>query len=226
MFKKIDELLRGKSTMHQKEFANSLIPNSLPMIGVRTPDVRMIAKIIIKDDFKKFLDECKPDTFEMQLLKGFVIASAPMTIEDRLHYLDLFIPTITDWAVHDGLVSSLKCTYKYMEEMLNYILKYKDSRKEFEVRFVAVMLMNYYLNDEHIELVFSVLNELFLADYYSKMGVAWCVATAMAKYPERTIKFLESNNLDHWTINKAISKARESFRVTKNDKDYILRFKK
>ena len=85
------------------------------------------------------------------------------------------------------------------------ILKYKDSRKEFEVRFVAVMLMNYYLNDEHIELVFSVLNELFLADYYAKMGVAWCVATAMAKYPERTIKFLESNNLDHWTINKAIS---------------------
>ena len=224
MIKKVEELLNEKISIKQKEFSYSLIPNALPMLGVKIPELRKIGKDICNDDYISFLNVV-PETFEMEWLKGFVIGNAKMDLIDKFKYLDEFIPTIKDWAVCDGLVSCLKWSKKYPKDMFNYILKYKNSRNEFEVRFVSVMLMSYYLNDEYVDKLFNIIDELYLNDYYAKMGVAWFLATALAKYPDITIKYLSENKLDNWTINKAISKSRESYRIPKDIKDYILRFK-
>ena len=43
-------------TNHQLEFSKSLIPNSLPMLGVKVPDLRKIAKDISNDNPTLFLD--------------------------------------------------------------------------------------------------------------------------------------------------------------------------
>ena len=40
------------------------------------------------------------------------------------------------------------------------------------------------------------------------------------------IKFLEKNDLDKFTQNKAIQKIRESYRVSKEEKENILKYKK
>ena len=188
MIKKIEEELNNKISIKQKEFSNSLIPNALPMLGVKIPDLRKIGKNICNDDFITFL-KIEPKTFEMQWLKGFVIGTAKMSLCDRFKYLNEFIPTITDWAVCDGLVSCLKCCKKYHSEMYKYIMKYRNSKSEFEVRFITVMFMSYYLTDEYIDDLFVVLNELYLNDYYAKMGAAWMLATSLAKYPDKTINY-------------------------------------
>ena len=49
--------------------------------------------------------------------------------------------------------------------------------------------------------------------YYYKIGAAWCIATAAAKYPEKTLEFLKVCRLDDFTFNKAIQKAVESHRI-------------
>ena len=53
------------------------------------------------------------------------------------------------------------------------------------------------------------------------MAVAWCAATAYAKFPEKTMEFLKNNTLDNWTYNKALQKIIESTRVSNEDKDLI-----
>ena len=68
-----------------------------------------------------------------------------------------------------------------------------------------------------------MLDNLKNPGYYCKMGVAWAIATAMAKQRDKTMEYLaEGNNtLDDWTYNKTIQKMQESFRISKDDKDIL-----
>ena len=52
----------------------------------------------------------------------------------------------------------------------------------------------------------------------SKMGYAWLLATMMAKFPTKTMEFMQKTTIDSWTYNKAIQKMIESFRVSTEDK--------
>ena len=105
--------------------------------------------------------------------------------------------------------------------MFEWVCKYIDSEKEFEQRVVAVLLMSHYLVDDYYEQVLEIMNRLKHEGYYTKMGVAWCVATAYAKYREATRQFLKNNELDDWTYNKSIQKMIESYRVPEEDKPML-----
>jgi len=58
-------------------------------------------------------------------------------------------------------------------------------------------------------------------EYYVKMMQAWFFATALAKQWDDTIPYLKDNRLDVWTHNKTIQKARESYRITDEQKEYL-----
>ncbi|MFA6885145.1 MAG: DNA alkylation repair protein, partial [Paludibacteraceae bacterium] len=95
-----------------------------------------------------------------------------------------------------------------------------------ELRVVAIMLMSHFLTDNYIDRVLQVLDGLRHDGYYLKMAVAWAVATAFAKYPERTMAFLKCNHLDDDTYNKAIRKMLESYRVSDVDKALLRTMKR
>ena len=61
--------------------------------------------------------------------------------------------------------------------------------------------------------------------YYVNMMTAWFFATALAKQWDAAIPYLEQNRLDVWTHNKTIQKARESYRITTEQKEYLKRLK-
>lgn len=54
---------------------------------------------------------------------------------------------------------------------------------------------------------------------------AWYFATALAKQWESTVPFIEEKKLDVWTHNKSIQKSIESFRITKDKKDYLREYR-
>ena len=83
---------------------------------------------------------------------------------------------------------------------------------------VAVMMLNYYLNDAYIDKVLYAYDHMKNDGYYLKMGVAWGLAEAYVKCPEQTKSFLDNNHLDDFTFNKAIQKMQESFRITPEEK--------
>ena len=97
---------------------------------------------------------------------------------------------------------------------------YAKKEEEFSQRVAAVLLMSHFLVPEYIGRVLAVMDTLQYDGYYTRMGVAWCVATAYAKFPKETAVYLADNKLQDWTYNKAIQKMCESYRVGEEDKAY------
>lgn len=203
------------------QFYSNIIPGAREILGVPVPRLRSLAREIARDDYQAFLQSNPMDTYELEMLQAFVIGYARDDIHTLLGYMDTFIPTIHDWAVNDALCQTFSQARRYPEETYDFLMKYKDSKKEYEVRVVAVLLMSHFLNDQYIDRVIQVLDGLYPGGYYAKMGIAWAVATVMAKYPDKCMDYLNNNYLDDWTYNKAIQKMIESYRVTGEQKDIL-----
>lgn len=210
-----------------KEFHSSLCPNVDNIIGVRIPELRKLAKQIAKENPKEFIENpVKKQYYEEIMLEGFVIGYMKATLEEKLHYLDNFIPKIDNWAVCDCTASTLKFIDKYKKEVWEYLQKYINSKKEFEKRFAIIILMDYYLTDEYIDKVLEIYNKIDSDQYYVQMGIAWAISVCFVKYREKTRKILDNNNLSTFTHNKSIQKIIESTRVDKETKEELKKLKK
>ena len=219
----IREEISSHADPKNAEFFLKLNPTAKPCTGVRIPQLRKIAQKIAKDDYRGFLDNNPMDTFELECLQAFVIGYAKDDISILLSYLESFIPRVHDWSVSDSLCQTFKIAKKYPTETMKVLSKFKKSHREYEVRIVAIMLMSQFLNDEYIDTVIETINNLYTEDFYAKMGVAWAVATIMAKYPDKCLDYMLSpdNRLDEWTYNKALQKMKESYRVDNTVVDKI-----
>ena len=110
--------------------------------------------------------------------------------------------------------------------MWDYLSKYLSSDKEFTIRFYLVMFLWYFVNDEYLNKILEITDNIKSDYYYVKMAQAWLISEAYAKYPGITLEYLKKSKLDKWTFNKGIQKIRESFRVTKEDKDMLNKLKR
>lgn len=184
--------------------------------GISVPDLRKYARYIARNYYKEFLEQNDFSSFELKLLHAFVIGYVKDKIENLLKHFENFIPQVDDWAVNDSLCQNFKIARKYPELVWNFLMKYKNSKKEFESRIVSVMLLSHYLNDKYIDKVIEVLDRLNTDNYYSQMGVAWAIATVMGKYTQKCLDYLKSKNchLDKITYNKSLQKIRESYKVS------------
>lgn len=220
MYENIKEILNENVDEKFKDFTSALIPGSRPILGVRIPVLRKIAKKIAKEDWQTFLKEAPEDTYEEVNVKGFVIGYAKADLETLLPYIAEHMEKINDWSLCDGFCSNLKIVAKHKEEFLNYLLPYAKIDDEFKQRVVAVMLMDYYLDDAYIDQTLAILDGLKNEKYYCKMAIAWAIATAWAKQRDKTYTYMQdgNNTLDDWTYNKAIQKMIESYRVSDEDK--------
>ncbi len=211
-----------------KNFTSALIPGSRPILGVRIPVLRKIAKEIAKGDWQTFVKEASEDTYEEVNVKGFVIGYVKADLETLFPYIADHIEKINDWSLCDGFCSNLKIVAKQKEEFLDFLLPYANIDEEFKQRVVAVMLMDYYLDDAYIDQTLAILDGLKNEKYYCKMAVAWAIATAWAKQREKTYVYMQegNNTLDDWTYNKAIQKMLESYRVSEADKRMLREMKR
>lgn len=210
-----------------REFSSSLCNTSdCEMIGVRTPQIRNMAKELAKENIDAILKYDDIKYYEDMLLRGFIIGVSKISIEDTFRYLEEFIPRIDNWAVCDSTCASLKITKKNMEEMWKFIQKYIKADGEYEKRFAIVMYLDYFIDDKYIKKIFNQIEKISDDRYYVKMAVAWFLATAYAKFPVDTMEFLKKTNIDNWTYNKAIQKMIESYRVSDGDKAILRKMKK
>ena len=65
--------LKENKDLKYKEFNSKIISTKYPMIGVKTPILKNIAKEISKKDYKTFLQNKNTDYYETVLIEGFVI---------------------------------------------------------------------------------------------------------------------------------------------------------
>lgn len=223
MILEIREKLIKLSENGYKKFNEKFIPGCGNILGVRTPVLREIAKMIIQSKKDEEYILCESMKYHEEfLLQGMVIGFQKMKFEEKTILIEKFVPRIKNWAVCDNFCTVLKISKKDREKLWSFLEKYFLSSKEYEIRFAVVMCLKNFINEEYLYKVFKRIDSLKeKKGYYVRMGIAWTVAEAFIKYPEITLQYLRDNNLDDFTFNKTIQKICESFRVEKEMKEYL-----
>lgn len=209
-----------------RQFHSRLCPGIDNIIGVRVPILRGYAKEIIKEDWREYLKSAKNDYYEEIMLQGMVIGLAKADINEISKYIEQFVPKINNWAVCDVFCAGLKITKKNTEYMWEFIQKYIKSENEFEIRFAIIMMLDFYITEEYIDRVIKIIDNIKHEGYYVKMAIAWIISLSYIKYEEKTKKYLQNNNLDSYTYNKALQKIVESNRIDKQTKIEIKKLKR
>ena len=198
-----------------------IIPTVDPksIIGVRTPELRAIAKEMLKEgDYSDFLKALPHGYFEENQLHAFII-SGIKDMDVCMKELEIFLPYVDNWATCDQM--SPKVFKKHREELLHHIEKWIRSDKTYTVRFSVGMLMEHFLDEDFDPVYPDMVAALRSEEYYINMMIAWYFATALAKQYESIIPYIEKRKLDQWTHNKAIQKSVESYRITNEQKKYL-----
>ncbi|MDE6776738.1 MAG: DNA alkylation repair protein, partial [Oscillospiraceae bacterium] len=209
-----------------RDFNAKLIPNidKDSIIGVRTPELRKFAKELTKSErVSVFFKTLPHQYFEENQLHAFLI-SEMKDYDKAIAELTRFLPYVNNWATCDQLRP--KIFRKYSDRLIEEVRKWIVSDKMYTIRFGIGILMRWYLGEyfklEYLNLVTEVRSE----EYYVNMMRAWYFATALAKQYDATVRIIEENQLDTWTHNKTIQKARESYRVSNEQKEYLKTLKR
>lgn len=209
-----------------QKFSAALIPNINNVLGVRLPVLRKMAKKMAKDDWRSYLEHAESEYFEEIMLQGMVIGYVKTDIEEILRYVADFVPKINNWSVCDSFCIGLKFTKTNMKQVWDFLQPYLSSKKEYDIRFGVVMLLDFYIDEEYISRVLRLLDNAKHEGYYVKMAVAWAVSICYMKLPEPTMTYLKRNSLDDFTYNKALQKITESYRVDQETKIMIRSMKR
>ena len=229
MIQEINNKLFEMQDLKYRDFHAGLMPtiDKSLIIGVRTPMLRSFAKELIrtakkdaatKEFVSEFLTQLPHKYYEENNLHGFLLESIK-DFDTCVKMLERFLPYINNWATCDSIAPSV--FKKEPIKLLPYIDKWLEADEVYTIRYAIGALMKYFLNDlfevKYLEKVAGVVSE----EYYVNMMIAWYFATALAKQYDEAVKFIENQRLEKWTHNKAIQKAVESNRITKEQKAYL-----
>ena len=204
-----------------RDFQAKLIPgkDTETMIGVRTPELRKLAKQMLKrEEIGEFLRDLPHRYFDEDQLHAFIV-SGIKEYGKCMEELMRFLPFVDNWATCDQMSPGV--FKKHRPELLAEIREWLGSEHTYTVRFGIGMLMQHFLDEDfdpaYPELVAGVHSE----EYYVNMMIAWYFATALAKQYDAVLPFIEGCRLDPWTHNKTIQKAVESYRISDEQKEYL-----
>ncbi len=225
----INEEITAALYAHQdtayKDFQIKLIPSvdRSYFIGVRTPDLRMLAKEFSKrKDIEDFLKALPHRLFDENQLHAFIISEIK-DFESCIAHIEIFLPFVDNWATCDQM--SPKCFRRNKPELIKYIKKWLSADGTYDgtytIRFAIGMLMSHFLDDDFNEDYPLMVSKVCCDEYYVSMMAAWYFATALAKQYDSVIGYLEQRRLDPATHARAIRKAIESRRLTDEQKKYL-----
>ena len=217
LYKKLYELQDLKYREMQIKIIPAIKPDSV--IGVRTPELKTMAKELLKSgEYRDFLEEVPHKYFEEDQMHAFII-SGIKDLNECLAELEKFLPYVNNWATCDQM--SPKIVKRHKDVLLEHIKEWIKSDKTYTVRFGVKMLMEHFLDDDYDPVYPEMVARLRSEEYYVNMMIAWYFATALAKQYESILPFIEEKLLDDWAHNKAIQKSLESRRLTEEQKLYL-----
>ncbi|MDD4315535.1 MAG: DNA alkylation repair protein [Clostridia bacterium] len=218
------QFLIGCGRPEKTEWTKHIINTSMPVLAVLSPVIKDITKKIAKGNFISFLDLWLWDYFENTSVNGGLI----MKIKDfdmMKSYLLPFCQKADNWATCDLLNFSVD--EKNQKKLWDLSLELAVSEKPFVRRVGVNIWFKYIKRIGYLPEIFNLINGMRgETEYYVNMVVAWLIAECFAKNRDATLAFFKTNNLNSFTVNKSVSKCRDSFRVSKEDKELLLQFKR
>jgi len=220
---KIREIMYRHQDEPYGNFLAKLVP-TLPreaFIGIRSPEYKKMLKEIhaeAEDEIESF-EKSLPHDFHEENVLQVVLINATKDYDACIEKLEAFMPYIDNWAVSDTLSS--KALEKNRDKLIKKIETWIQSPEPYTKRVAMIFLKKYYLDEafskEYLQWAAAIRSD----EYYVNMMTAWLFADALVKQWDVAVSFLTEEKLDVWTHNKAIQKARESFRITQEQKEYL-----
>lgn len=213
---KISEIREKLINLAEPEYGDFVAkgaPGKYPVLGVRLPKIQVLANEVLKGDYQEFLDQFQPQSREEMHLKSFVLAGKIKC--DGLNKTELFdfLKQVDTWENVDTFVARLKCIKKDREGWIQ-VVDEMLSGSEFFARTGLVILLDYYVDSDWIQILFErILRAKNREEYYVKMAVAWTLQKCFVEFPDFTYVFIKTAELPSWTLRKTVSKIRDSYRI-------------
>lgn len=217
--------LRQAAEPKLREFNRRIISDTrYPILGVRTPTVRALAKKAA-GDWRSLL-EAEPECYEEVQAVGLALAYAREPFSEKTEGLRRLLPRLDSWGLTDTIVPTLKPRAGELEQVWQFAMECLDSQLEYTVRFGIVLMLDYFLTEDYMPRVAQAITAIRDPRYYVNMARAWLLAEMATKDLDRVLRLLESGTLDLFTHNMTIRKLRESLRFTRELKDGLLPLKR
>lgn len=217
-------LLTFSKGKDKANFEQRIVNTKLPCIAVQSPDVKKIATQILRGNFLSFLDCWLWENHTNTTINGFLICKIK-DFDLFKRYLDKYAEYCDNWATCDTLKFPFKEFGK--QKLFELSKQYTQSSKPFKRRIGFLILFGLIDDNEYIDKIFEIMNSFYdEQEYYVNMIIAWLFAECFVKQREKTLIFLQDHKLNRFAINKGISKCRDSFRISNQDKDMLVSFKK
>jgi len=222
------------------------------ILGLHTPEMKQVAKSLARqEDWRETLDAFAREkclSHDERMVWGLMLNYIVCPLEDRLRYVDAFIPAIDNWAICDNFC----CNAKWLAKLTHPRKRRSDSASssdplqkspadnhekeavwkwmkghfaahgEFRRRVPIVLALAYFLGPDDMDRTLATVAELELREgepYYIQMAVAWLLATALARDPDKTRSFVNTGiaaaTLPRDIVKRYVQKARES-RITRD----------
>lgn len=218
----INELERLADEKYKK-FNDRLLMTGKKTYGVRTPHLRALGKRI-KREYPTFAEDALTRSnlsHEEILLVGMQLGK---DIEANTCLLNRLFAIADSWAQIDQVVSKFGWIKDKAELMRRF--GYLKTGGEFKKRAYFVMLMTNCVSEEYMPLVEDGLRTVPLGEYYTDMAAAWLICDVCVKFYSYGLRLLALPELTPFVRMKSASKCRDSFRLTKEQKDEITRLSK
>ena len=197
-----------------RAFAAKLIPGGIPMLGVRLPALRTLAKQLARSGVWQLPTPAEPYMEEV-MLRGMLIGYAPRSVpwQARLDELERFVPYITNWSICDSCCTTYTFVRRHREEVWQWLAPYLASAEEYPARFGVVLLLDHYKQDATwAARVAAALPTIPATAYYAEMAVAWCACELILLYPALADSLLSSlrPSIHRLTLRKLRESRRQS----------------
>ena len=220
---KIHEILYHHQDKKYGDFLSKLVP-TIPrekFIGIRSPEFKKIIKEVhsqAEDEIESFMNTL-PHQFQEENTLQVMLISEIKDYDKCLAYLEKFLPYVDNWAISDGI--GPKIFDKNHNQIIKKIPQWLEDEKPYTKRVAMLFLKKYFLGEDFKPEYLTWAAKIRSEEYYVNMMTAWLFAEALTKQWDATIEFFTSPQLAPWTHNKAIQKARESFRISSEKKEYL-----
>ena len=197
-----------------------ILNTAMPCLAVPSPAVKRIVKEIAKGNYRAFIQRWCWDNFTASSVLGQLICRLPF--EEQVVWLPRYAERTDTWAGTDCLTFDKGSPEAY----LAYAERWIRSPHAF-VRRLGVIVMLKVLGPSTVDEILSAMPSLEAeTEYYVNMAVAWLLADCFIKCRETTLRFLDEGRYNDFVARKAVSKCRDSYRVSPEDKQMLLRYRK
>lgn len=194
-------------------WTKNIVNTNKQVLAIKTKELKEIAKQIYKGNYLSFLDNMNFDIYETSIIYAYLI----VRIKDfniLKKYLDTYSNNIDNWSCCDTLKFNIKNNINDYKEIVK---EYIASKKTFKRR-IGIIILFEFLKQKEIDFIFNIINKLKEEqEYYVNMAIAWLLCECFIKEQNKTIEYLNNNDISTFVKNKMIQKCRDSFRVDNKD---------